>query len=117
MLPWQPLVLGGQDRCEEVSQRVVLVEGEDVRDVLIGAAWTRLPIGKPAARCGKVGSAVIIEVAYLVATPAVKRPWAMKYRWNCAGSTPAPSASPECEARALNSRENSRSKSISSWAT
>ena len=30
--------------------------------------------------------------AYRVATPAVKRPWAAKYRWNSAGSTPSPSS-------------------------
>jgi hypothetical protein len=35
-----------------------------------------------------VGSPVIIDGAYLVATPAVKRPCWMKCRWNSSGSTP-----------------------------
>jgi len=79
-----------------------------------GVEWKRMPIGKPSARCWKVGSAVIIEGAYRVATPAVKRPCATKYCWNCSGSGSALSRSVVVLARALNSPENSRSKSISS---
>ena len=52
-----------------------------------------MPTGKPSARCWNVGSAVIIDGAYRVATPAVKRPCATKYRWNSSGSTPSPSSS------------------------
>ena len=59
---------------------------------------------------------MIIDGAYRVATPAVNRPWATKYRWNSSGSTPSPSTSPDSFGRALNIRANSRSKSISSWA-
>ena len=54
-----------------------------------GAEWNRIPTGKPSARCSNIGSAVIIDGAYLVATPAVKRPWVMKYCWNSSGSTPS----------------------------
>ena len=58
-----------------------------------GAEWKRMPTGKPSARCWNSGSAVIIDGAYRVATPAVKRPWVMKYCWNSSGSTPSPVAS------------------------
>ena len=55
-----------------------------------GAEWKRIPTGKPSARCWNVASAVIIDGAYRVATPAVKRPCVMKYCWNSSGSTPSP---------------------------
>ena len=56
---------------------------------------------------------VIIEGAYLVATPAVNRPWATNCRWNVAASTASPSDS---AGRARKSLEKSRSKSMSSLA-
>src|SRR3954470_2519267 len=75
-----------------------------------GAEWKRIPTGKPSARCWNWVPAVMADGAYLVATPAVKRPWTAKYRWNSAGSTPFPSASPDSFGGALNMRANSRSK-------
>ena len=81
-----------------------------------GAEWKRIPTGKPSARCWNIASAVIIDGAYLVATPAVKRPWVMKYCWNSSGSTPSPSALPDSVGWALNILANSRSKSMSCLA-
>src|ERR1019366_9146162 len=92
-----------------VSARGVVLVGEDVdapsaratwprwtglasANRTTGAEWKRIPTAKPSARCWKIASALIIDGAYLVATPAVKRPCAMKYCWNSCGSTPSPSA-------------------------
>ena len=82
-----------------------------------GAEWKRIPTGKPSARCSNNGSAVIIDGAYFVATPAVNRPWVMKYCWNSSGSTPRPAGSPSSVGWALNIAANSRSKSMSCFAT
>ena len=63
-----------------------------------------------------VGSAEMIDGAYRVSVPAVKRPCLTKYFWNSAGSTPSLSASDGSFGGALNILAHLRSKSISSLA-
>src|SRR5271166_1701714 len=55
----------------------------------------------------------MIDGAYRVSVPAVKRSCLTKYFWNSAGSTPSPPAFAGSFGGALNIFANSRSKSIS----